>query len=124
MALTPLKAIRRHCRWCCGSAFNVELCRDRECSLYQLNRGRRLGGLSPLKAIRGFCVGCLDGPGQIPQCRGDTANPPCPLFVYRFGKNPILKGKRGPGRPFQKGHKHAIKGRSNSPETITEAGQW
>lgn len=47
---------------------------------------------TPLKAIRTHCVECQGGSwAQVRECE----IPGCPLFQYRFGRNPALKGKRG-----------------------------
>lgn len=44
---------------------------------------------TPLKAIRAKCLDCSAGqPSEVRKC--DI--PECPLFTYRFGKNPKRKG--------------------------------
>lgn len=43
---------------------------------------------SPLKAIHAFCVECMGGSVQeIKYCNSRN----CPLFQFRFGKNPFIK---------------------------------
>ena len=45
--------------------------------------------LTPLKAIRANCLDCAAGqPSEVRSC----VIPECPLFPYRFGKNPNRKG--------------------------------
>ena len=43
---------------------------------------------SPIKAIRAFCLECCGG------CSNDVKTctaPNCPLYAFRFGKNPYIK---------------------------------
>lgn len=45
---------------------------------------------NPVKAIRTFCLACVgNSPQEVRDC---TATPdssyPCPLYAFRFGKNP------------------------------------
>lgn len=43
---------------------------------------------SPLKAIRAFCLDCCgDNREEVANC----LSPKCPLFEFRFGKNPYNK---------------------------------
>lgn len=43
---------------------------------------------SPIKAIREFCLECCGGnSADVKSC---TA-PRCPLYAFRFGKNPYIK---------------------------------
>jgi len=44
--------------------------------------------LTPCKAIHKFCIQCAGNQKQVRHC--ETNN--CPLFAYRFGKNPRRKG--------------------------------
>jgi hypothetical protein len=45
--------------------------------------------LTPIKAIRAHCLECSSGqPSEVRNC----IIPECPLFPYRFGKNPNRKG--------------------------------
>lgn len=43
--LSPLKAIRQHCLWCCGTANEVKLCPCTDCNLYpyRFGKGTRAG---------------------------------------------------------------------------------
>ena len=93
---TPSKAIRLHCLDCQGTSPAVAKCESKACQLHQLREGPK-AGMSRLKAIRSYCVECVGGElSQIAQC---TAGPEangyrCPLWQFRMGKNPALKGKR------------------------------
>lgn len=43
---------------------------------------------SPLKAIRAFCLECSgDSTAEVKSCPRSV----CPLFSFRFGKNPYIK---------------------------------
>lgn len=45
---------------------------------------------SPAKAIRAFCLSCSgDSPYEVKRCPSDT----CPLYAFRFGKNPYRKAR-------------------------------
>ena len=45
--------------------------------------------LTPLRAIRKKCLDCMCGSAyEVKVCPSDD----CPLFSYRFGKNPARKG--------------------------------
>lgn len=45
--------------------------------------------LTPIKAIRAKCLDCSGGqPSEVRNCLIED----CPLFPYRFGKNPNRKG--------------------------------
>jgi hypothetical protein len=47
--------------------------------------------LSVLKAIRVKCLDCCCGSNtEVKLCPSEK----CALWIYRFGKNPALKGKR------------------------------
>ena len=51
-----------------------------------------MGKITPLKAIRQHCLECGDGkPKSVKICNLEE----CPLYRYRFGKNPERKGKGG-----------------------------
>ena len=79
--------------------------------------------LTPLRAIRVKCLDCSAGQ------RSEIRNCPvidCPLYLYRFGKNPKKKGQ-GPKTPlFLRKHKaqdaiSEIKDRVLSNDTETPA---
>ena len=43
---------------------------------------------NPVKAIRAFCLGCSgDAPSEVKNCTVYN----CPLYPFRFGKNPYRK---------------------------------
>ena len=44
--------------------------------------------LTPLKAIRANCLACSGSSKEVAIC----TVPDCPLYIYRFGKNPNRKG--------------------------------
>ena len=45
--------------------------------------------LTPIKAIRAKCLDCSGGqPSEVRNCLVED----CPLFLYRFGKNPNSSG--------------------------------
>jgi len=90
-----------------------ELCIGKECPLYQLRYGKRntnkeieiivcgekrkLKNYTRLKAIRQKCLDCSAGDKvEIKNCICYEGNPeevePCPLWIYRMGKNPHRRG--------------------------------
>lgn len=76
MTLTPLKAIRGRCLWCClGSRDEVRLCPSTKCNLwpFRLGHGTRGKGLSPTGAIVRYCLGCAGGADIQGRVRGSTA---------------------------------------------------
>ena len=101
--LTPLRAIRKKCLWCClDSAKEVRLCAITECTLHPYRLGKRPkrpkrpkgpengNGLTPVKAIRKKCLDCSAYlPAEVRRCQIRD----CVLYEYRMGKNPTLKGK-------------------------------
>jgi len=101
---TPLKAIRLRCVDCSETSTEVRDCefeggREELCPLYPFRMGHRPKGSSPLRAIRAYCLWCCDGSAaEVKVCHPLG----CMLRRYRFGKNPALVGKRGPGRPWPK----------------------
>lgn len=111
-----LKAVRRHCLWCCnGSAKEVELCPARRCPLWTMRFGKRpdpaehiddqtqlyplevpitLGefaakGMSTLQAIRRRCIDCSGGSAIE---AGSCSFKECDLHPFRFGRNPNRAG--------------------------------
>ncbi len=53
--------------------------------------------LTPLKAARKFCLECLGGSTkEVAECSGNLEPCYCPLWIYRFGKNPNRKGLGNP----------------------------
>ncbi len=98
MNLTPLRAIRQKCLWCClNSASEVRLCPVVGCPSYRYRFGRypEQGERRALRAIRLKCLDCCAySRAMVKRC--STAE--CALREYRKGKNPRLRGKRGKSR--------------------------
>ena len=93
MKLTPTKAIRDQCRLFClnSPAYN---CDNQYCVLRQKRP-------SALKRIRAFCKICA--PVDPKTCDGRVLNTEesrnygrCPLWPFRYGHNPSLKGRKAP----------------------------
>ena len=92
--LTPTKSIKEHCRVFCMNG-NAALIRDcakiSDCALAKK--------MPALKKIKSYCRDCA--PDFKPhECDGIILNTDetkkygkCPLWIYRFGRNPNLKGK-------------------------------
>ena len=94
--LTPLKAVRKYCLWCCcDSAPEVRLCPAESCELHPLRfgKGARRLGLIPVRVIRQKCLDCVCGSiKEVKWCPfDDSYYETCPLFEYRMGKNPNIK---------------------------------
>ncbi len=54
----------------------------------------RIGERMSVKVFRKFCLQCMGGNREaVSDCETET----CPAYQYRFGKNPVLVGKRGKG---------------------------
>jgi hypothetical protein len=109
----PLRALRRHCLWCCGGSANeVKLCPAKACPLWTFRLGHRptpeskaavadvklyplerpsTGGefhskrSSVLKAIRRRCTDCSGG-SQVAANACTVTD--CDLHPFRKGKNP------------------------------------
>jgi hypothetical protein len=111
--ITPLRALRRNCLWCCnGSANEVRLCAAKACPLWMFRLGHRptpedmaavadvklyplerpITGRefqenagTALKAIRRRCVDCSGG---SPIGANGCTTSDCDLHPFRRGKNP------------------------------------
>ena len=70
--------------------------------------------LSPVKAIRAKCLDC--SAWQATEVRLCVMHD-CPLYPYRMGKNPNLKGKRGKGDPKALQRARAEKSRGDGTKT-------
>lgn len=101
---TPLKAIRAMCLECvCYQAQEVTDCTGTDCPLFPFRMGKvPRGAGSRLKAIRKHCLDCMNG--SAPMVRECTSDPQlsigelgCPVYEYRFGKNPRRAGIGGQG---------------------------
>ena len=94
--LSPLKAIRAFCVWCCGSAHEVNQCpagpdKRLPCDLWPYRMGVIPPGSSRslMRIIKARCLDCLpDGPADCNASQAYEIHPPCPLWVYRMGRNP------------------------------------
>lgn len=91
--LTPLKAIRAKCVWCCGGERSGPLgCPADSCALWPYRQGlipeEASRHLLPL--IRKKCLDCTEGPLEVRECDAcpDDFLGPCPLHDFRFGKRP------------------------------------
>ena len=80
----------------CNPDGDPRLCKEKDCPLYRKwDKGKQGSKLSPLKSIHQYCVWCQgDQLLFVSKCTALH----CPLFPYRSGHNPKLKGK-GPRRP-------------------------
>ena len=101
MKLTPMRAIKEHCRFCMGGLpKNIKECTATKCILYKYTKGRRPRGSSPTKDMRRFCLECAGGYIERRECTGNIPfggyPKGCPLFGYRFGHRPKVAGY-----PFQ-----------------------
>ncbi len=76
-------------------------CRKKNYEGADMSKTKRL---TPLQAVKAWCKECVGGSRFVSDC-GD---PFCPLYPYRFGKNPARKGM-GPreGPPSKTGPQKA-----------------
>jgi len=82
--LTPLKAIRKYCVWCCNdNPKEPKLCPDNDCGLYKFRLGKSRG-----KYLGGIRKRCLDCSGYMALKVKNCHRQDCLLFPYRFGKSP------------------------------------
>lgn len=87
--LTPTKAIKAHCQWFCMNGYRID-CGSEECVLKKK--------MPALKKIKASCKECApdfkpkDCDGYILNTEETQNYGKCPLWIYRFGKNPYLKG--------------------------------
>jgi len=96
---TPKACVRRFCVQCVGSPYEVETCggdkmfgdqgdKNNQCWFYPY---RNKKGRPSVKLIRKMCLECMGGsPKLVSECTSTD----CPLFPFRFGKNP--NRTRGP----------------------------
>jgi len=93
--LTPLRAARKYCIWCCnGQANEVRLCPSVGCALWSYRFGRnpqQKAETTVLKAIRARCLDCSGNARDVREC-WDTD---CQLHEYRMGRNPHRAGIGG-----------------------------
>lgn len=81
----------------CDPDSDPRLCEEKSCPLYRKwDKGKQGSKLSPLKSIHQYCIQCMNK--QIYLVK-DCPSLNCPLYPYRSGHNPRLKGK-GPKKPI------------------------
>ncbi len=51
-------------------------------------KGNSQSRKTPLRAIRAYCKECVESLKEIRYCTSHN----CPLYIYRFGKNPARTG--------------------------------
>jgi len=94
---TPKQAIREWCRGCVGLRPGQPLDEVRDCgghTVYATGRpchfySYRLGGKRvPARVFRAFCVECQGSALHARECPQSS----CPLYPYRNGKNPNIRG--------------------------------
>jgi hypothetical protein len=91
--LTPRRAIRKICIDCAGGTSEVKDCQgdklhEGTCLFYPYRMGK---GRPSVKLIRKYCLWCMGG---SPKLVRDCACHTCPLFLYRMGRNPKVKGRK------------------------------
>jgi hypothetical protein len=99
--LSPLQAVRHKCLdCCCESSQEVELCPVEGCLLWPFRFGRypegHRGPKTVLRPIKRKCKDCMPeafkpGTRAVVDCEKKC----CPIFPYRLGTNPKLKGTGG-----------------------------
>lgn len=68
---------------------------------------------TPMKAIRAKCMDCSgDNANEVKLCPITW----CPLYPYRLGKNPAIKGRKGAGDPNFGKRMSELKTRSQNRE--------
>lgn len=94
--LTPLKAIRAHCRQCQGEDLRlVRECPTISCACYPYRMGKIPTGASGrlLPVIHAHCLNCAGTAQEVRTCSAPPevetdGYPPCHLHQYRFGRRP------------------------------------
>ena len=117
--LTPLTAIRKLCLGCQENFGEVRRCEHINCPLYPF---RMRKGRAKLRDIRRYCLWCTcDSFNEIKFCPNDGKQSTlCPLFVYRFGKNPSHKGRGNPEALKRARYATIKKEQLETPQTTTE----
>ena len=81
-----------------GQYNSIPDCPTTNCPFYPFRMGKGQGKGSRLKAIRKRCLDCTGSSDEVKKCNSYKNNPDgaevCPLYFYRLGKNPKLKGKK------------------------------
>lgn len=90
--LTPLKAIRKYCMWCClENNIEVKQCPVTKCAIhpYRFGHGNENATKTPCKAIKAKCTDCS---GFDAQERMNCKFTDCSLYKFRNGHNPARSG--------------------------------
>ena len=90
--MTPLKAIRAKCVWCCnGQPREVSLCPAKGCPLHPWRKGRKPEDAtkSALKTIREKCLSDCGGLAEVAGVKSCDVKD-CPLWPFRLGTNPNI----------------------------------
>ena len=66
---------------------------------------------NPVKAIRAKCIDCSDSIHEVTHCTVTR----CPLYPFRFGKNPYRKPKQLTEEQKQNMLNNLAKGRAKNP---------
>jgi len=101
-SLTPGRAIRKFCLWCCETSNEVKLCPATDCILWKYRSGK---GRPKLSIIRAKCLKDCDGEGwkSVKDCQFDGKKEKfCPLWPYRLGKRPTLSFLKGSAPPSKR----------------------
>jgi hypothetical protein len=90
--LTPKQSVKKQCLQCVGgNRKDIATC-DADNPAYMLcpfHPYRQKGRVS-VKIIRQFCLQCMGGSHKlVRECTTEA----CPVYIYRFGKNPACKSK-------------------------------
>ena len=102
--MSVASAMKAFCKECYGDSF-FRQCKTYHCILNQfLNVARGdFPSISRLKAIRQYCLDCVGSSEEVKVCTCDGSsscngieNYKCPLYDYRFGRNPFTKRKGNP----------------------------
>lgn len=120
--LAPKDTIHAWCHYCVQSRMDsdVQNCggqlvhaTGKPCPFFPYRMGKR----PPMKVFRHFCLECMRGSSLLVR---ECDNGECPMHLFRFGKNPNLKGAskermdtiRSPGSLFSpvKNDEKAISG--------------
>ncbi len=95
--LTPLKAMRSFCRYCCCDDLKaIRGCPTASCPIHLYREGKIPLGASGrlLSVIHSYCVNCAGTPQAARACTmSASCNPkytPCPLHPYRHGRRPLV----------------------------------
>ena len=68
--------------------------------------------MTPMKAIRAKCLDCCCGSSnEVRLCTAEK----CPLYVYRFGKNPNRAGIGNHNAPFSSQNPHSAQDLEEEP---------